>query len=136
MLNSHEYLHTTSTFNPPNVSFDDDIDSDGLRTLPELVEYNARVNGNYTFAFQAYKGEGHSEDTLHYHQLSHELVGAYVKHCLVWFQQHVQLDRTDFVPNKIQAGPPKPRPVALLMDSDVTYFSLMVAIIAQGIPVS
>jgi hypothetical protein len=103
-----------------------------IRTIPELIEYNARVNPEALFCYQALKSTDASGDTdvpppvavVNMRQLRDA-----VWRCSQRLIQELGLGHE----NKTPTG--KSAPVALFMDSDLSLLIHLFALMALGTPV-
>ena len=98
-----------------------------IRTLPELVEFNAENNPKHLFCLQANKiGEPTSITHL---QLKHAIL-----RCSSWLRDHVSGFRE---PEMRDDGKVlRAAPIALFMESDVGIFVFFLSLMAAGVPVS
>lgn len=104
------------------------IDARTLNTLPELVEHNAVHNGGHLFCLQY----THNTDAPPRRVTYSELQLAVLR-CTVWLansglSQPPRVDESGTVV--------KPRPIGLLMTSDLAWFIHFLALLRLGIPVS
>ena len=100
-----------------------------IRTLPELVEYNAQHNPNYLFCQQAQR----SNDSLHLLSVTHAQLRDAVLQCQEWLQQTLkglELQRLSGDGRSIKGSP-----VALFMESDVGLWIHLLALMGLGVPV-
>lgn len=103
-----------------------------IRTLLDLVDHNAAVNGSHLFCIQAEKsidGPGKDNDLRF-------VTHAHLKHALLWstrwFRDRVHTSNA-FDPTN--ASTATRRPVALLMDSDLSLLFSLFSLVALGVPV-
>ena len=61
-------------------------------------------------------------------RISYQELERAVSACSYWVESHLELDSKE-------AGPYKPKPVALYLESDVGLFIYIAAMLASGIPV-
>ena len=113
-------------------SHDDDQDSiDDIRTVPELIEYNAQYNPNHPFCVQATENGATDLSLLvvTYLQLKQAIL-----RCSAWLVANiVELS----LPQKSDGGKVvKGAPVALLMDSDIGLLFHLLSLMGLGVPVS
>ena len=129
---------------PPDFHFHPDPDLDAqsppplLRSLPDLVHFNAINNPNHVFCLQSSQSRATSTSTpspvridftpITYHQLA-----LAVENCCSWLLQHIAGAHPAILRNDstVQKAPP----VALFMESDVGLFIYMIALLALNIPV-
>jgi hypothetical protein len=103
-----------------------------IRSIPELIDYNARVNPEALFCYQALKSTDALGDTdvpppvavVNMAQLRDA-----VWHCSQRLLGELGISRE----NKTPTG--KPAPVALFMDSDLSLLIHLFALMALGTPV-
>lgn len=102
-----------------------------IRSLPELVDYNSKQNGDYPFCIQGKASGGENETSQ---TISHAEFQKACGRCagnLVWTIAEIVL------PSQQQGGGfVKGRPVALFINSDVGLLIYMVALMGLGVPVS
>lgn len=106
-------------------------DSTDVRTLPELVEFNAEHNPGHLFCLQALKkARDQPQETLAVTQL--QLKRA-VLQCSKWLVSNIHELR---LPERTDGGEVvKGRPVALFMESDVGLIIHILSLLSLGIPV-
>lgn len=105
----------TLRFNRPSISFTSKNEH-AVRSIPQLIEFNAKANPDYAFCIQA-------EKALHedFSNLLH-VTNAQLKHAICRCSQWLRLTVQELVlPEIIQdgAGSRKGPPIALLLDSDI-----------------
>lgn len=102
---------------------------DSIRSLPDLINFNAEVNPDHTFCIQAEASvteKGHfNASHLSFLQLRDAVDG-----CSEWLIENVTM------PVPSESDVERPAPVALYMESDVGLFIYLAALLASGIPVS
>ena len=104
-----------------------------VRNIPELIEYNAKFNPDYTFCVQAEKAlDDGSAGLLHvtHNQLKHAVLC-----CSRWLKSllhELVLPQTTKERVDNRKGPP----IALLLDSDINLLIHVYALISLGVPVS
>ena len=98
-----------------------------IRTIPELVEYNARHNSDHVFCVQAEKN-GKGAQIITYSQLRQAIL-----HCSRWLIHNVhELD----LPTRNENGEViKCSPIALFMESDVGILIHLLSLLGLGVPV-
>ena len=101
--------------------------SDLIRTLPELVEFNATYNPQHLFCLQANKA---GEAT----RISHLELKYAVLRCSAWLRDKVPglKGPEKGEDGKVSRGPP----IALLMESDIGIFIYLLSLLSIGVPVS
>ena len=120
------------SFNRPSISFNSE-DEHTVHSIPELIDFNAEFNADYTFCIQAEKTLlDDSPSLLHvtYAQLKRAICL-----CSQWLKSSVQ----DLVLPEVTgdgAGSRKGPPVALLLDSDINLLVHAYTLMSLGIPVS
>ena len=102
-------------------------DSREIRTLPELIEFNAVHNADYLFCLQA----GRQQKLL---AVTHGQLKEAILCCSDWLVANVK----DLKLPKIREDGTieKGQPVALLMESDVGLWIYLMSLLSLGVPVS
>lgn len=95
---------------------------DGISNLPDLIEFNATHNAELTFGLQS-QANGLPPLKITYAQLQTAVV-----HASSW------LLMSDCTTARTSHGK-SPRPVAILLSSDIGIFIYMAALIRLGVPV-
>ena len=120
------------SFNRPSISFNSE-DGHAVHSIPELIDFNAKFNADYTFCIQAEKAPlEDSPSTLHvtYAQLKRAIAC-----CSQWLRSSVQqLVLPEIGENGM--GSRKGPPIALLLDSDINLLVHAYTLISLGVPVS
>ncbi|KAF2135592.1 uncharacterized protein K452DRAFT_281299 [Aplosporella prunicola CBS 121167] len=123
-----------TAFKPPTINLrSTDPSKDEIRSLPELLEFNARNNPNHIFCIQAEKSRSNDEtDGLDFQRISHLQFSDAVRACSQWLQEHVPELKTPQrnEQNEVIKGPP----IALLMESDVGILIHIMALMSLGVP--
>lgn len=104
-----------------------------VQTIPELIDYNARINPDYTFCIQAEKTLAEDSPGLLY------ITHAQLKHAVLYCSQWLRSVLDDLVlPEKTVAASDgrKAAPIALLLDSDINLLIHVYALISLSVPVS
>jgi hypothetical protein len=109
---------TMTTFKRPPVTLHPASADQPIRTIPELIDYNATYNPDVLFCVQAVKDAAPVQITFG------QLRDAITRRCA---QLRVDL--------QLKPGPRKSAPVALVMDSDVVLLIHLFALMGMGIPV-
>jgi acyl-CoA synthetase (AMP-forming)/AMP-acid ligase II len=91
------------------------------RSLPELVDFHARVNPHHRFCIQAQKDADVPLLNVTYGQLKHLTL-----RCQHWLRENVAGIRLE--------SDAKDRPVGLFMDSDLTLVIYIFALMGLGVP--
>jgi acyl-CoA synthetase (AMP-forming)/AMP-acid ligase II len=105
---------------------------DQIRTVPELVEYNAERNADHHFCVQTRKNGNITSERLLY--VTHQQLKHAILQCQAWLLHNVsgiQLPRRDDDGN-IKKG----ATVALLMESDIGFWIHLLSLMGLGVPVS
>lgn len=102
-------------------------DNRDIRTLPELIEFNAVHNSDYLFCLQA----GRQQRFL---PVTHRQLKEAILCCSDWLVANVKEIKLPKVreDGTIERG----QPVALLMESDVGLWIYLLSLLSLGIPVS
>jgi acyl-CoA synthetase (AMP-forming)/AMP-acid ligase II len=104
-----------------------------IRTIPELIEYNARVNPEALFCYQALKSTdtagGHTDVPPPVAAVNMRQLRDAVWRCSQRLRQELGLGRESKTPTG------KSAPVALFMDSDLSLLIHLFALMALGTPV-
>lgn len=96
----------------------------GVNGLPELIAFNAQHNPHHVFGLQSRAGEDSEPCQITFLQL-HEAV----ERCCAWLvAQRVTTGRRE--------GEAYPKPVGILLGSDITIYIYMAALLRIGTPVS
>lgn len=102
-----------------------------IRSLPELIEFNAKENPNHLFCIQARKQADSS--TFSGLPLTNSQLKDAVLRCVSWLKENVEELRLPSVNEDgiIVKGPP----IALFMESDVGLLLHQYALMSLGVPV-
>jgi acyl-coenzyme A synthetase/AMP-(fatty) acid ligase/nucleoside-diphosphate-sugar epimerase len=101
-----------------------------IRTLPEVIEFNAKENPHHAFCLQAKKSPYCSVPTLI--PVTNVQLREAISHCAAWLQSSIQLQ----LPTVSEDGTVrKGAPVALLLESDVGLWIHEMALLSLGVPV-
>ena len=126
-------LHLIEMFE--RASFDTSCPPDDscIRTVPELIEYNARVNPDHPVCLQAQWATDPFKKELDLLTISHLQFKHAILRCSEWLKESV--GSLELV--KVSSGGRviKGRPVALFMGSDVGLLFHLFALMGLGIPV-
>ncbi|KAK0658319.1 hypothetical protein QBC41DRAFT_385820 [Cercophora samala] len=119
------------TFIPPKVTLEFGK-GDGIQSLCELVEFHAENNPEYLFCIQAEKNHGFEEYSLTH--VTYAMLKRAITNCCQWLEAQVAAlqRRIQDANGDYDHGPP--RPVALLMDSDLGLAVYILALMRLGIP--
>lgn len=103
-----------------------------IRSLPELVHFNALQNPHHVFCLQCKQ----SPDTLQFEfvRITFQQLGQAVEHCCLWILANIEGAHTPIIGDggAIKKSPP----VALFLESDVSLFIYITALLSLNIPVS
>ncbi|KAL4973660.1 hypothetical protein BDW66DRAFT_153612 [Aspergillus desertorum] len=100
-----------------------------IRTVPEVIEFNAQANPDHVFCLQAKKSPDNS--VLSLVSVTNRQLKQAISQCTSWLKSHLQLQ----LPANINGSVKKGAPVALLMESDIGLLIYEMALIALGVPV-
>ncbi|KAL5051268.1 hypothetical protein BDW71DRAFT_51303 [Aspergillus fruticulosus] len=100
-----------------------------IRTLPEVIEFNAQANPDHVFCLQAKKRPGGS--VLSLVSVTNRQLKQAISQCAGWLKNHLQLQLPTVVDGSVKKG----APVALLMESDIGLLIHEMALIGLGVPV-
>lgn len=117
-------FHVTLTENPES--------TESINSLPELVLFNAHNNGDSIFCAQAETQQGlvRSFDLT---EVTFLELALSVENCCAWIQEKTRgAHRTKI---KTDGSVVKGEPIALLMESDLTLFIYIAALLTLNIPV-
>lgn len=102
-----------------------------IRTLPELVDYNAKHNPDHLFCLQAQK-KGRDRP-LEFLSITHSQLKNAIRQCSAWISKNLPIS----VLQSIGDGPrSKAKPVALFMESDAGLVLHLLSFLSLGVPVS
>jgi acyl-CoA synthetase (AMP-forming)/AMP-acid ligase II len=107
---------------------------DNIRSLPELIEHNARHNPNHIFCVQARKKSSTELARPGLLEVTHLQLKTAIIQCSRWLVAHVgELRRPhkDGDSDKIIRGPP----IALFMESDIGILIHLFSLLSLGVPV-
>jgi hypothetical protein len=107
------------------------LKSQAIRSIPDLIRFNAERNPTHTFCLQAQKlvsGQNFKFKSVSFFKLEEAVRG-----CCEWIVSNI--DGT--VPAALTREGPikKSRPVALLMESDICLFIYVAALLSINVPV-
>lgn len=106
--------------------------NDNIKTVPELIEYNAKHNPEHVFCVQARKQT--ESLLLKFITVTNLSLKQAVSQCSMWMTENLSELK---LPSRDSCGRVvKGRPVALLMDSDIGLLIYEFALISLGVPVS
>ena len=117
---------------PPCISFTRE-DNQNVHSIPELIDFNAKFNAEYTFCIQAEKTL--SEDFPSFLFITHAQLKYAICSCAEWLKTSVQeLVLPELTEDGI--GTRKGPPIALLLDSDINLLVHVYTLMSLGVPVS
>lgn len=102
----------------------------GIRSLPELIHFNAKENPSHTFCLQAEINRRVENDDTRYNvrQITMQEIESAIGNCVSWIRQTL--------PNQESSAVDPTAPVALYLESDVCLFIYLAALLEMNIPVS
>lgn len=101
-----------------------------VRTVPELVDFNAVYNADYIFCYQARKDDS---GNAHLVSITHSEFRDAVLRCQGWLKSTINnLQLPLLQDNGVMS---RSTPVALFMESDIGIFVHIVALLGLGVPV-
>jgi hypothetical protein len=103
-----------------------------LKTIAQLLDFNAKNNPNYIFCVQAERplDDVKGPPLL---RLTHKSFQAMTLNCQIWTQEHVKELQIPILDEKGTIA--KGAPIALLLDSDIGLLAYFFALAGLGIPV-
>jgi acyl-CoA synthetase (AMP-forming)/AMP-acid ligase II len=102
----------------------------GVGSLPELIQFNAVNNPTHLFALQQIRKDGQH---LGFHRVTYQSLLHAVEECADWLKDRVT---ECSVVDDAQRSSKECRPVALFLESDMTLFIYLCALLWMDIPVS
>jgi hypothetical protein len=103
-----------------------------LKTLPDLIDFNSVHNPDHTFALQEVRHEGRQLDLVKISFRDLKVATIACARYLQKFHQNIQQQHHDGATSEQQSSK---RPVALFLESDVTLFVHLAALVYLDIPV-
>jgi acyl-CoA synthetase (AMP-forming)/AMP-acid ligase II len=102
----------------------------GIGSLPELIHFNAVNNPTHLFALQQIRKDGHH---LGFHRVTYQSLAHAVEKCADWLKDRVpECSGVD----DAQRSSKECYLVALFLESDMTLFIYLCALLWMEIPVS
>jgi hypothetical protein len=103
-----------------------------LKTVAQLIDFNAQHNPNYLFCLQAEKPlDGVKDPPLL--RITHKSFQAMILSCQTWVQEHIKEIQ---LPMKDERGDiVKGAPIGILLDSDIGLLVYLFALVGLGVPV-
>ena len=119
-------------FNRPSISFTNK-DEHTVQSIPQLIDFNAKFNADYTFCIQAEKAL--LEDFPSFLHVTNSQLKHAICFCAQWLRSSVQ---ELVLPGILKdgAGTRKGSPIALLLDSDINLLVHAYTLMSLGVPVS
>ena len=116
----------------PSISFTNK-DEHTVQSIPQLIDFNAKVNADYTFCIQAEKAP--LEDLPSFLHVTNAQLKHAICRCTQWLKSAVQ---ELVLPEIIEDGAVtrKGPPIALLLDSDINLLVHAYGLMSLGVPVS
>jgi hypothetical protein len=126
---------TSSTFTAATVILrPSEKDGNRIRTVPELIEYNARENADHVFCIQARKPgvDGNASNRLL--SVTHLQIKQAILQCEAWLTASIAELKLPYKGSggNVFKGPP----IALLVESDIGLLIHLLSGISLGVPVS
>ena len=126
--------YSTTNFKPAEIKIQGfEEDRSGIRTVPELIDYNAEHNADQLFCLQATKETQNAPQakpvTLTHKQLKHAILRCSARLIIEIpeLKQPRKIEEDSFI---------KCEPVALFVESDVGLLIHLFALMSLGVPVS
>ena len=130
-----EFLSKTFQRAPFNLLLDGKrATADAIRSLPDLIHFNAVHNPKFLFCIQFNQSKrGPVEKEFEERYVTFSELAIAVEQCCVWILSKVRGIHSARLTSDgaVQKGPP----VALFLESDVTLFVYMVALLTLNVPV-
>lgn len=124
-------LQFKRAFKPANLDLKQHSASSSIRTIPELIEYNAKVNPDALFCVQALKPQ--DEQTRRASQVTVRQLRNAVWQCSGDFRGWLVGIDDSSSSDEVQTHV-KPDPVALLLDSDIGLVIHLFSLLSLGVP--
>ena len=105
--------------------------SNDIRTIPELVEYNAKHNPDHLFCSQAKRTA--RDQPLEFISITHSQLKQAIRKLSAWIAQNVP---QAVFQNSADGQKTKGKPVALFMESDAGLVLHLLSFLSIGVPVS
>ncbi len=115
------------------VSDETELTSDSIRSLPDLILYNAIHNPEVIFSAQARQPSKQGKE-LEIVDVSFLELALDVERCCAWILGNINGAHEARIDNNGRVQ--KCKPVALLLESDLTLFVYLAALLTLNIPVS
>ena len=110
-----------------------EAEAESIRSLPDLVQFNALRNPHGAFCAQIKQSKNPEKD-FEVAEVSFLELAQAVERCCQWILSNIDGARPAVLTKSgsVQKGPP----VALFLESDLTLFIYLVALLTLNIPVS
>jgi acyl-CoA synthetase (AMP-forming)/AMP-acid ligase II len=103
-----------------------------IKTVSDLIDFNAENNPDQLFCLQAEKGLNESKNPP-FLRITYRSFRDMIIRCQQWIEEHVPEIHP---PALIDGNIIKCRPLALLLDSDIGLLVHLFALMGMGVPVS
>ena len=104
-----------------------------LRSLPDLVSFNAIKNAHHIFCLQSSRSHSTAEK-FQFTPITYQQLGYAVGSCCEWLLQKIPCAHPAVLTDDFSVR--KAPPVALFLESDVGLFIYMIALLTLNIPVT
>jgi hypothetical protein len=105
---------------------------ESIRSLPDLIRFNALNNPEKLFAVQAKQSSASGKDSDFVEVKFRDLAES-VEQCCSWILENIQGAHVAHVDDNGKVE--KSKPIALLLESDLTLFIYLAALLTLNIPV-
>lgn len=131
LLGGGSPLQLKRAFKPADIDLKQPLTSGSIRTVPELIEYNAKVNPDTLYCVQALKPQ--DEQTTEASQVSMRQLRDAIWRCSGDLRGGL-IGLDDLSASKEGQIPIKPDPVAILLDSDIGLLIHLFSLLSLGVP--
>lgn len=104
-----------------------------IRSLPDLIEYNARENPSHVFCVQFKQSKAGAAAGLGFVNVTFEELKEAIDRCCLWLLQHIP--DAHQAESSSDGSVRKSAPVALFVESDLGLFIHVAALLTLNIPV-
>lgn len=118
-------------FKPADIDLEKPLGSASIRSIPELIEYNAKVNPDAIYCVQAIKPQ--DNETRKESQVTMRQLRDAVWHCSADLRGCL-IGLDDSNPSSESQNHVKPDPVAILLDSDIGLLIHLFSLLSLGVP--
>ena len=118
----------SNAFKAPHIDLQD-CSKGSLRSIPELIDFNAEENPKAVFCYQAIRSENAANGGVVMTVTMEQLRDA-IRTC----SKRLRNENPDLLTRFVD-GEAKPAPVALFMDSDLSLLLHLFSLLALGVPV-